>query len=146
MANNFTLQAGEKLLRKDPISLVEGKLAGRTGVCYLTSQRIVVDSESLLVGAFGVVSIIMRTVLRKMNQYGTRRQEIALRQLTRVSLAKYGVNKTVDIPLGDGDSVRMVFSAKTRTQWLEALDRALSGLGMERVPDGENIWRTRPVV
>jgi len=146
MSNDFSLQAGEKLLRKDPVSLVEGNLASRTGVCYLTSQRVVVDSESLLVGVFGIVSIIFRAILQKMNRFGTRRQEVDLRQLTRVSLGKYGVNKTINIPLYDGSSVRMVFSAKTRTRWLEALDQALNDLGMERVSEGGESWMVQRAV
>ncbi len=144
MAEKLTLQPGETLLFKVPVSLVTGKLATRTGVCYLTSQRVVVISEGLLAGVAAGISIIARTVLRKTKQLGTQRQEIALRQLGRVSLQKYGLNQTVDLPLGDGTMLRMVMSAKTRQRFLQALDQALAGHNLQRVPEGEAAWRIRP--
>ncbi len=140
----FTLQPGETLLRKDPVSLVGKRVVSRTGVCYLTSQRIVVDSESLLAGVGAAVSIITRAVLRKAGQLGAQRQEAALRQLGRISLGKYGINKTVDVPLSDGSTLRMVMNARQREQWLAALDEALAAQGLERVAEGEETWRIRP--
>ncbi|MCF6277839.1 MAG: hypothetical protein L3J16_03720 [Anaerolineales bacterium] len=144
MRSEFVLQAGEKLLRKDAVSLVEGKLVSRIGMCYLSDQRIAVLSEGLLVGAFGAVSVIVRTVLRKLKRYGSHRQEIALRQLTCIALSAYGLNKAVDISLGDGSVLRMVMGAKQRQQWLSALDGALASNELKRVAESENIWRVKP--
>ncbi len=42
----FALQSGEQLLFREPVSLVTGRMATRTGVCYLTTQRIVTDEVS----------------------------------------------------------------------------------------------------
>jgi len=140
----LVLQTGETLLRKDFVSLVGKRVVSRTGVCYLTNQRIVVDSESLLAGAGAAVSIIARTVLRKAGQLGARRQEAALERLSRISLGKYGINKTVDVPLSDGTTLRMVMNARQRRQWLAALDQALAARGLRRVPEGEEAWRIRP--
>ncbi len=144
MSEAFTLAPRETLLRKDHVSLVEGRLAARTGVCYLTNQRLVVVSESVIAGAAAAVSIIARTLLRKASQLGTRRQEIALKNLTRLSLAKYGLNQSVDIPLGDGTTLRMVMGPKQRRQWLAALEDALRAQGRALTPEGENTWRVHP--
>ncbi len=143
MESQIILQSGETLLRRDAISLVEGRIASRTGVCYLTNQRIVILSESVLAGAAAAVSIIARSVLRRAKQLGKQKQEIPLRQLSRVSLSKYGVNQSVDIPLSDGTTLRMVMGAKQRQQWLAALDEALRAQGLERIPEGEAAWRVR---
>ncbi len=143
MNAQLTLQPGEELLFKVPVSLVTGRLATRTGMCYLTNQRIVVDSETLIAGASAAVSILARTALRKLKLLGTRRQEIALRELTGVEMQKYGLNQTVNIPLNDGTQVRMVLGAKSRQQFLQTLEAALRDLGLELVPKRENAWRVR---
>ncbi len=142
--SEITLFPNEALLRKDPVSLVEGRIVARTGVCYLTSRRLVVVSESILAGAAAAVSVIARTLLRKTAQLGSRRQEIALNNLIRVSLAQYGLNQSVDIPLGDGTSLRMVMGPKQRRQWLAALENALHAQGLALVPESEAAWRVRP--
>ncbi len=143
MSAKFSLQPDEHLLRKDAVSLVEGRIVSRTGVCYLTDRRIVVISESMLAGAAAAVSILARTLLRKTKQLGTRQQEIPLKRVGRVSLSRYGVNKTVNIPLGDGSTLRMVMGPKQRQKWLAALDEALRAQGLERVQEGEETWRVR---
>ncbi|HFC08968.1 MAG TPA: hypothetical protein ENJ54_03780 [Chloroflexi bacterium] len=140
----ITLSPHETLLRKDRVSLVEGRIAARTGVCYLTSHRIVVLSESVVAGAAAAVSIIARTLLRKSAQLGTRRQEIALKGLTRISFSKYGLNQSVDIPLGDGTTLRMVMNKKQRQQWLGVLEDALRAQGLMLALEGEATWRVRP--
>ncbi len=142
--SEISLSPNENLLRKDHVSLVEGRIVTRTGVCYLTSHRIVVLSESMVAGAAAAVSIIARTLLRKTAQLGSRRQEIALKNLTRVSLAKYGLNQSVDIPLGDGTTLRMVMNKKQRQQWLAALEEALRAQGLMLTPEGKAAWRVRP--
>ena len=142
--SEISLSPNENLLRKDHVSLVEGRIMTRTGVCYLTSHRIVVLSESMVAGAAAAVSIIARTLLRKTAQLGSRRQEIALKNLTRVSLAKYGLNQSVDIPLGDGTTLRMVMNKKQRQQWLVALEEALRAQGLMLTPEGKAAWRVRP--
>lgn len=144
MGQQMILQAGETLLRKDAVSLVVGRIASRTGVCYLTDRRIVVVSESLLIGVAAGLSIIARATLRKANKLGTQQQEIALRRLTHFSFSKYGLNQSVDIPLGDGTTLRMVMGAKQRQKWLAALDKALRSQNLVRVSDGEETWRVRP--
>ncbi len=141
---HLVLQPEERLLRKDAVSLVGKKLVTRTGFCYLTNQRLIVDSEPLLAGAAGTVSIVARSVLRKVGQLRARRDEIALRQLTRVSLSRYGVNRAVDIPLGNGETLRLVMNTRQRKEWLAALDEALRGQGLQRVAEDEGIWRVRP--
>jgi len=141
MFKKLELYPGEQLLRKDPVSIVEGKLASRTGVCYITNQRIVVDSEFLLAGVAGAASIIMRAILKKFNQFGTRRQEIALSNLSEISLGKYGLTKTVEIAFEDGKKVRLVFSAKARDKWLKTLDEALSALGLQRTEITGDLWQ-----
>ena len=143
MNAQLTLQPGEELLFKVPVSLVTGRLATRTGMCYLTNRRIVVDSETLIAGVSAAVSILARTGLRKLKLLGTRRQEIALRELTGVEMQKYGLNQTVNIPLNDGTQVRMVLGAKSRQQFLQTLEAALRDLGLELVPKRENAWRVR---
>ncbi len=143
MNAKLTLQPGEELLFKVPVSLVTGRLATRTGMCYLTNQRIVVDSETLLAGVSAAISILARTVLRKLKLLGTRRQEIALRELTGVEMQKYGLNQTVNIPLNDGTQIRMVLGAKSRQRFLQTLEAALRDLGLELVPKQENAWRVR---
>lgn len=141
MFKKLELHPGEQLLRKDPVSIVEGKLASRTGLCYITTQRVVVESEFLLAGVAGAVSIMMRAILKKFNQFGTRHQEIALSNLSEISLGKYGLNKTVDIAFEDGKKLRLVFSAKTREKWLNTLDEALSALGLQRIEITANLWQ-----
>lgn len=141
--SEILLSPNENLLRKGRVSLVEGRIVTRTGVCYLTSHRIVVLSESMVAGAAAAVSIIARTLLRKTAQLGSRRQEIALKNLTRVSLAKYGLNQSVDIPLGDGTTLRMVMNKKQRLQWLAALEEALRAQGLMLTPEGKAAWRVR---
>ena len=143
MNAKLTLQPGEELLFKVPVSLVTGRLATRTGMCYLTNQRIVVDSETLLAGVSAAISILARTVLRKLKLLGTRRQEIALRELTGVEMQKYGLNQTVNIPLNDRTQIRMVLGAKSRQRFLQTLEAALRDLGLELVPKQENAWRVR---
>ncbi len=143
MNAKLTLQPGEELLFKVPVSLVTGRLATRTGMCYLTNRRIVVDSETLIAGVSAAISILARTGLRKLKLLGDRRQEIALRELTGVEMQKYGLNQTVNIPLNDGTQVRMVLGAKSRQQFLQTLEAALRDLGLELVPKRENAWRVR---
>ncbi len=143
MNAKLTLQPGEELLFKVPVSLVTGRLATRTGMCYLTNRRIVVDSETLIAGVSAAISILARTGLRKLKLLGTRRQEIALRELTGVEMQKYGLNQTVNIPLNDGTQVRMVLGAKSRQRFLQTLEAALRDLGLELVPKRENAWRVR---
>jgi hypothetical protein len=145
MVNKLELHPGEQLLRKDPVSIVAGKLASRTGICYITNQRVVVDSEILLAGVAGAISILMRAILRKFNQFGTRHQEIALSNLSEISVGKYGLNKTVDIVFEDGEKVRLVFSAKTREKWLNTLDEALSAFGLQRVEVMTDLWQVSRV-
>ncbi|HEB66100.1 MAG TPA: hypothetical protein ENJ02_11250 [Chloroflexi bacterium] len=146
MAQKLVLQSGEQLLFRVPVSLVTGRLATRTGTCYVTNRRIAVISESLAAGVSAAVSIISRAILRKANALGTQKQEVSLKMLGRISLGKYGVGRTVDIPLGDGSQVRMVLNGKQTQRFLEALDGALAGLGLERVAEGEDAWRVRPRV
>jgi len=145
MQGDIVLRPGEKLLLKAPVSLVTGRLATRTGVCYLTTQRIVVVSEAMMAGVAAGLSIIARTVLRKVGQLGTQKQEVALRELRSVELQKYGINQTVNIPLSDGSQARIVFSAKTRQRFFQMLDDALRAQGLQRMSEGENIWRVRPL-
>ncbi len=137
------LQPGEELLFKVPVSLVTGRLATRTGMCYLTNRRIVVDSETLMAGVSAAISILARTALRKLKLLGARRQEIALRELTGVEVQKYGLGQTVNIPLNDGTQVRMVLGDKSRQQFLQTLEAALRDLGLELLPEQENVWRVR---
>ena len=144
MAQKLVLQSGEQLLFRAPVSLVTGRLATRTGICYVTNRRIAVISESLVAGVSAAVSIISRSILRKANALGTREQEIPLKMLGRISLGKYGVGRTVDIPLGDGSQVRMVLNGKQTQRFLDALDSALAEQGLERVAGGEDAWRVRP--
>ena len=146
MAQKLVLQSGEQLLFRVPVSLVTGRLATRTGTCYVTNRRIVVISESLAAGVSAAVSIISRAILRKANALGTQKQEVSLKMLGRISLGKYGVGRTVDIPLGDGSQVRMVLNGKQTQRFLEALDDALAEQGLERVAEGEDAWRVRPRV
>ncbi len=146
MAQKLVLQSGEQLLFRVPVSLVTGRLATRTGTCYVTNRRIVVISESLAAGVSAVVSIISRAILRKANALGTQKQEVSLKMLGRISLGKYGVGRTVDIPLGDGSQVRVVLNGKQTQRFLEALDSALAEQGLERVAEGEDAWRVRPRV
>ena len=146
MAQKLVLQSGEQLLFRVPVSLVTGRLATRTGTCYVTNRRIAVISESLMAGVAAAVSIISRAILRKANALGTQKQEVSLKMLGRISLGKYGVGRTVDIPLGDGSQVRMVLNGKQTQRFFEALDSALAGLGLERVAEGEDAWRVRPRV
>ena len=143
MNAKLTLQPGEELLFKVPVSLVTGRLATRTGMCYLTNRRIVVDSETLMAGVSAAISILARTALRKLKLLGARRQEIALRELTGVEVQKYGLGQTVNIPLNDGTQVRMVLGDKSRQQFLQTLEAALRDLGLELVPKRENAWRVR---
>lgn len=144
MAEKLALQPGEEVLFRAPISLVTGKLATRTGKCYVTTQRIIVDSESFAAGAAASVSIISRAILRKTKALGARRQEISLKRLGRVSLGKYGLSRTVDIPLEDGSQLRMVLGNRLTKRFFDALDDALARQEWERVPDGEDSWRMRP--
>ncbi len=144
LMEKFALQSGEQLLFREPVSLVTGRMATRTGVCYLTTQRIVIDSESLVAGSAAAVSIILRTLLRKTKVLGAQRQEIPFSKVGRISLGKYGIGRTVDIPLGDGSQVRMVLGKKATQRFFEALDGALAEQGWERVAEGEDSWRLRP--
>ncbi len=139
-----TLHPNETLLRRDDTSLVEGRLVSRTGRCYLTSRRIIVESEPLLVGVAGLLSIISRTILRRAGAYGSRRQEIPLGRLTRVALSKYGLNQTIDLQTDEGPALRMVMGGKQRREWLRALDEALQAAGLERtLAASEGVWYVR---
>ncbi len=139
------LNDGEKLLWKDSISLVEKRLVSRIGICYLTNQRIVVDTQSLIRGLAGAFSALARALLLNSKQFGTQRKEISLRKMTRISFSKYGLNQALIIPLGDGTEIRLVMGPKQRRQWLAAFDQALQAQRLERVPYGEETWRVRPV-
>ena len=146
MSEKIVLQPEEKILFKSPVSLVTGKLVTRTGVCYLTTQRIVVVSEALLAGAAAGVSILASALLRKTKRLGTQTQEIQFRYLGNVKLSSYGLNKTVDIRLEDGSWLRIAFSAKGRRNFLQALDDALRAHGLQRVAEGEDSWWVKPIV
>ncbi len=146
MNEKLRLQPGEELLFQVPVSLVTGRLATRTGMCYLTNRRIVVDSETLIAGVSAGISILARAVLRKLKLLGTRHQEIALSELSGVTVQKYGLGQAVNIPLNDGTQVGMVLSAKSRQRFLQTLEAALHELGLELVSDHENAWRVRRAV
>ena len=144
MAEKLSLRPGEELLFHAPVSLVTGKLATRTGVCYLTNQRVVVSSESVVAGAAAAVSILSRSLLRKTKALGNQRREIPLKTLGRVSVGKYGMAHTVDFPLADGSQLRLAMGKKLEARFFEAFDRALASQGWERVAEDADSWRIRP--
>ena len=143
MGAKLILKPAEDLVMQVPVTLVTGKLATRTGTCYLTTQRVVVDSEPLAAGAAAAVSILARTVLRKTQLLGSQRQEVALHKLTGLSLGRYGVGQTLDLSLPDGSSLRMVLGKRKIDEFLQKLDEALAAQRLVRQASGENAWKIR---
>ncbi len=143
MGAKLILKPAEDLVMQVPVTLVTGKLATRTGTCYLTTLRVVVDSEPLAAGAAAAVSILARTVLRKTQLLGSQRQEVALHKLTGLSLGRYGVGQTLDLSLPDGLSLRMVLGKRKIDEFLQKLDEALAAQRLVRQASGENAWKIR---
>ena len=144
MSEVITLGAGERLLRKDMVSFVQGPMRVRPGTCYLTDQRVVAQSTSLLAGSLMAVSAIGRAIARKVVKPDL--VEVPLRDLVRVSKERYGVNPNVLTFSTGGDPVlKVVFSRRQLRAWLDALDEVLEAQGKALVAEGENTWQVRPV-
>jgi len=145
MKQRFSLQPGEKLLLKAAVTFIgSNPLQTKVGVVYLTTMRVVAEQEGLFAGVFGMLSVIFRTLFKRF--FSITVVEWPLRSLIRVRLQKYGVNRLVVLSLGDGTELRIAFSGKTRLQFLQLLDEALSAVGLARTPEGEESWRIRPAM
>ena len=144
MSESFDLGAGERLLRKDIVSFVQGPMRVRPGTCYLTNRRVVAQSTSLLAGSLMAVSAIGRAIARKVVKPDL--VEVPLRDLVRVSKERYGMNPNVLAFSTGGEPVlKVVFSGRQLRAWLDALDEALETQGKALVEEGEHTWRVRPV-
>ncbi len=141
---SLVLQPGETLLRRDMVSLVEGRIVKRVGTCFLTDRRIVVLSEPLLLGVAAVVAILMRVFLRKARSRSQRRDEIALPHLTRLTLSRYGIRQSLDIALDNGRSLRLMMGGRQQEAWLATLEQALQAHDRRLVSTGPTTWQVRP--
>ncbi len=145
MERRFTLQPGEKLLLEAPVSFMgNNPLQTKVGVLYLTTARVVAAQDGLFAGVFGMLSVIFRTLFKRF--FPVTMKELPLRSLVRVRLQKYGLNRLVVFSPGDGTELKVAFSGKTRLRFLQLLDEALRALGLVRVPEGEEVWRIRPMM
>ncbi|RMF29456.1 MAG: hypothetical protein D6759_13825 [Chloroflexi bacterium] len=138
---SIQLQPGERVLRKDRISLTEGKLVNKVGVCFMTDRRLVFQYQPTWMG----ISILMRVIFsRLIPAWRKVTREVSYQEMDRIWMEKYGINQAVVVPLPDGVTLKVIFSGRQRTAWFEALDQALAGQGLRRVPDGEHAWRVQP--
>ncbi len=137
-----TLESGERLLNKQSATFAEGKVADKMGVCFMTDRRLIFQYQPVWIA----VSMLTRPLALLVPAWRKQSREIRYRELVGIGFEKYGVNQSaVVIPFPDGTVLWMLLSAYQRDKWVEALDDVLREQGLQRVPEGENRWRIRPL-